>query len=80
MKNFASARESVPRSYQEIITRLALSVQEQFQDFVNSPVFTSLMPILDFDLRLKEQESLSSYCDEEKLKLSNHFEALNGMF
>ena len=51
-------------------------MQEQFQDFVNSPVFTSLLPILDFNLWPKEQESLSSYCDEEILKLSNHFEAL----
>ena len=34
------------------------------------------MPILDFNLCPKEQESLSSYCDEEILKLSNHFEAL----
>ena len=34
------------------------------------------MPILDFNLWPKEQESLGSYCDEEILKLSNHFEAL----
>ena len=51
-------------------------MQEQFQDFVNSPVFTSLVPILDFNLWQKEQESLSSYCNEEILQLSNHFEAL----
>ena len=43
---------------------------------MNSPVFTSLVPILYFILWPKEQESLSSYCDEEILKLSNHFEAL----
>ena len=51
-------------------------MQEQFQDFVNSPVFTSLVPILDFNLWQKEQESLSSYCNEEILQLSNHFETL----
>ena len=34
------------------------------------------MPILDFNFWLKEQESPSSYCDAEILKLSNHFEAL----
>ena len=56
--------------------RLALSMQEWFLDFVSSPVFTSLVPILDFNLCPKEQESLSWYCDEEILKLSNHFEAL----
>ena len=39
-------------------------------------LLTSLVPILDLNLWLKEQESLSSYCDEEILKLSNHFEAL----
>ena len=76
LKNFASARESVTRSYEEIITRLALPMQERFQDFEKSPVFTSLVPILDFNLWPKEQESLGSYCDEEILKLSNHFEAL----
>ena len=51
-------------------------MQERFQDFVSSPVFTSLVLILDFNLCPKEQESLSSYCDEEILKLSNNFEAL----
>ena len=36
---------------------LALSMQERFQDLVNSPVFTtSLVPILDFHLWPKEQE------------------------
>ena len=76
LKNFASARESVTRSYEEIITHLALPMQERFQDFEKSPVFVSLVPILDFNLWPKEQESLSSYCDEEILKLSDHFEAL----
>ena len=73
LKNFASARESVTRSYEEIITCLALSIQERFQDFVNSPVFTSLVLVLDFNFRLKEQESLSSYRNEEILKLSESF-------
>ena len=68
LKNFGSARESVTCSYEEIITPLALSMQERFQDFVNSPVFASLKSILDFNLWPKEQESRSSYCDEEILK------------
>ena len=51
-------------------------MQERFQDFVNSPVCTSLALILNFNLWPKEQESLSSYCHEKILELSNHFEAL----
>ena len=36
---------------------LALSMQERFQDLVNSPVFTTNhVPILDFHLWPKEQE------------------------
>ena len=59
LKNFVSATESVTCSCEKIITHLALSTQERFQDFVNSPALTSIVLILDFNLWPKEQESLS---------------------
>ena len=51
-------------------------MHNRFQDFVNSPACTCLVPILDFNLWPKEQESLNSCCDEKILKLSDYFEAL----
>ena len=70
------AKSSVKHSYDEIITRLALSMEQRFKDLFDSPLFNSLAPILDVNLWHKNQAQLSTHCDLKIKSLRDHFEAL----
>ena len=76
LNQFDQAKSSVKHSYDEIITRLALSMGQRFEDVIDSPLFNSSAPILDVNLWPKNQTQLSTYCDLEIKSLRDHFEAL----
>ena len=76
LNQFDQAKSSVKHSYDEIITRLALSMEQRFEDVIDSPLFNSSAPILDVNLWPKNQTQLSTYCDLEIKSLRDHFEAL----
>ena len=50
LNRFDQAKSSDKHSYDEIITRLALSMEQRFKDLIDSPLFNSLAPILDVNL------------------------------
>ena len=76
LNRFDQAKSSVKHSYDEIITRLALSMEQRFEDLIDSPLFNSLELILDVSLWSKNQAQLSTYCDLEIKSLQDHFKAL----
>ena len=69
-------KSSVKHSYDEIITGLALSMEQRFEDLIDSPLFNSLAPNFDVNLWPKNQAQLSTYGDLEIKSLQDHFEAL----
>ena len=76
LNRFDQAKSSVKHSYDEIITHLALSMEQRFEDLIDSPLFNSLELILDVSLWSKNQAQLSTYCDLEIKSLQDHFKAL----
>ena len=73
LNQFDQAKSLVKHSYDEIITRLALSMEQRFKDLIDSPLFNSLAPILDVNLWPKNQAQLSTYCDLEIKITSKHY-------
>ena len=76
LNQFDQAKSSVKHLYDKNITCLALSMEQRFEDLIDSPLFKSLAPILDVNLWPKNQAQLSTYCDLEIKSLQDHFELL----
>lgn len=66
-------RGSVSASFHEIITKLAITMEDRFSSLSSSPVFENLVPVLDVSSWPTEEGDLLNYCDEEMKALADYF-------
>ena len=69
-------KKSVSASYKEIITKLAEKMEDKFKVVSTSPIFENLISVLDVSMWPLENNILSSYCNDEILAVTSHFERL----
>ena len=74
--NFEIHKKSVSASYKEIITKLAEKMGDRFKVVSTSPIFKNLILVLDVSMWPLEDNILSSYCNNEILAVTNHYELL----
>ena len=71
---FEIHKQSVGNAYKEIITKLAVTMEDRFQALSKSQIFENLMQIVDLSSWPTEENVLSTYCDEEILLVVNQHE------
>ena len=69
-------RGSVSASFHEIITKLAITMEDRFSSLSSSPVFENLVPVLDVSSWPTEEGDLFNYCDEEVKALADYLQPL----
>ena len=74
--NFEIHKNSVSASYKEIITKLAEKIEDRFKVVSTSPIFKNLISVRDVSMWSLEDNILSSYCNDEILSVTNHYEQL----
>ena len=73
---FEIHKNSVSASYKEIITKLAEKIEDRFKVVSTSPIFKNLISVRDVSMWSLEDNILSSYCNNEILSVTNHYEQL----
>ena len=74
--NFEIHKKSVSASYKDIITKLAEKIEDRFKLVSTSPIFKNLISVVDVSMWSLEDNILSSYCNDEILAVTNHYEQL----
>ncbi|XP_066915547.1 zinc finger protein 862-like [Clytia hemisphaerica] len=76
ISNFTVHQKSISESFEEIITKLAITMENRFSNMMASPVFENLVTILDVSLWPEEDKGLLDYGDESVNALVDHFRSL----
>ena len=74
--NFALHQKSINESFETIITKLGITMENRFSSMMASPIFENLVTILDTSLWPEEEDRLLDYGDESINALVDHFRSL----
>ena len=74
--NLTVHKKSIDESFNEIITKLAIKMEDRFSNMMSSPVFDNLVTILDVSLWPEGDQGLLNYGDESMNALISHFRSL----
>ena len=73
--NFQIEKQSVGTAYKEMITTLAVIMEDRFQSLFKSHIFENLIEIVDMCSSTTGENVLSTCCDEEILLVVKHYES-----